>query len=206
MLTEVLVAVTLLAPASSSVPATPQEFSDSLLAAMEFSANAATAAVDLSEGVHIDIAYDLEGVGHVRLAAHAELDGRATFILLVDDITVLDLDGELAGLSEQSWRTFNTEYLETLKPEDAVALFNSLVQVWRTPEVEQALTNAAEAAPPRSVLCDVAGGMSSGAIGGAAGLGCWWFSKKFKTCKKVAPAVGGSIFSYLKDKCEGAQN
>ncbi|MFY0542508.1 hypothetical protein [Nannocystis pusilla] len=41
---------------------------------------------------------------------------------------------------------------------------------------------------------------------GSAGAGCWWFFKKFKTCKTVAASVGGYIFDTIKDKCEGAQN
>ena len=173
---------------------------------MDFSADAVVAAVDFSEGVNIEIAYDLKGVGHVRLAAHGDLDGWATFILLVDDTNILDFGGELAELPEQTWKTLNSEYLATLEHEDAVSLFSSLVQVWTTPEVEQALADAAEAAPPRSLLCDVAGGISAGAIGGTAGAGCWWFFKKFKTCKTVAASVGGYIFDTIKDKCEGAQN
>jgi len=163
-----------------------------------------TAAIDMTEGVHIDVTYELEGVGHVTLAAYGELDGWATFILLVDDTTIFDFGGEMSELSEQM--TFNGEYLATLEHEDGVSLFNSLVQVWTTAEVEQALTDAAEVAPPRSVLCHVAGGLSGGAIGGAAGVGCWWFSKKIKACKNVGLSVGGYIFSYIKDKCEGAQN
>lgn len=207
MLTEFFVAASLLAAsAASPVPATPDEFLDRLQASMDFSAAAVTAAVDLSEGVHIDIAYELAGVGHVRLAAYGELDEQAAVILLVDDTTILDFDGAWNDLPEQIWRAFDTDYLATLDPEKAVALFNSLVQVWTTTEVEQALADAAEAAPPRSVLCNVAGGLSGGTIGGAAGAGCWWFSKKLKTCKQVLVTVTTSIFSYIKDKCEGAQN
>ena len=205
MLTELFIAVSLFAAgASSPVPATPDEFSNSLLAPVDFSG--VTAAVDLSEGVHVDIAYELDGVGHVRLAAHGELDGQATFILLVDDTTILDVGAELAELPEQTWKTLNTEYLATLGHEEVVSLFNSLVQVWTTSEVEQALADAAEAAPSRSVLCDVAGGLSGGSIGVAAGAGCWWFFKKFKTCKKVGVGIATSVFGYIKDKCEGAQN
>lgn len=205
MLGELFIAVSLFAAsASSPAPATPDEFSDSLQAPVDFSA--VTAAVDFSEGVHIDIAYELEDVGRVRLAAYGELDGWATFILLVDDITILDFGGELTELPELAWRALETEYLATIEHEDAVSLFNSLVQVWTTAEVEQALAEAAKAAPPRSVLCDVAGGISGGAIGGAAGAGCWWFTKKFKTCKNVLIGVSTSVFGYIKDKCEGAQN
>lgn len=207
ILTEIFVAASLLAAsAASPTPATPEEFMNRLQAPVDFSADAVTAAVDLSEGVHIDIAYELAGVGHVRLAAHGELDGQATVILLVDDTSILDFDGESAELSEQAWKAFNTDYLATLDHEDAVALLSSLVQVWTTTEVEQALADAAEAAPPRTVLCAVAGGLSGGTIGGAAGAGCWWFSKKLKTCKQVLVTVTTSIFSYIKDKCEGAQN
>ncbi|MFZ6181959.1 hypothetical protein [Nannocystis pusilla] len=207
MLTEFFVTASLLAAsAASPVPATPDEFLDRLQAPVDFSADTLTAAVDLSEGVHIDIAYELAGIGLVRLAADGELDGQATVILLVDDTTILDLAGEWDDLPEQIWKAFNTDYLATLDHEEAVSLFNSLVQVWTTTEVEQALADAAEAAPPRSLLCDVAGGLSAGTIGGAAGAGCWWFSKKLGTCKTVAVTVGGYIFSHIKDKCEGAQN
>lgn len=207
MLTEFFVAASLLAAsAASPVPATPDEFLDRVQAPVDFSADAVTAAVDLSEGVHIDIAYELAGVGHVRLAAHGELDGQAAVILLVDDTIILDFGGEWTELPEQAWKAFNNDYLATLEYEEAVALFNSLVQVWTTTEVEQALADAAEAAPPRSVICDVAGALSAGTIGGAAGAGCWWFSKKLGTCKSVAVSVGGYIFSHIKDKCEGAQN
>ncbi|WP_434422179.1 hypothetical protein [Nannocystis pusilla] len=205
MLTELFIAVSLFAAgASSPAPTTPDEFSNSLQAPMDFSG--VTAAVDLSEGVHVDITYELDGVGHVRLAAQGELDGPATFILLVDDTTILDFGGQLTELPEQTWETFNSEYLATLDHEEAVSLFNSLVQVWATAEVEQALAEAAEAAPSRSVLCDVAGGLSGGSIGVAAGAGCWWFFKKFKTCKKVGVGIATSVFGYIKDKCEGAQN
>ncbi|MFY0538471.1 hypothetical protein [Nannocystis pusilla] len=114
---------------------------------MDFSAGTVTAAVDLSEGVHIDIDYELAGVGHVRLAAYGELDGQAAVILLVDDNTILDLAGEWNDLPEQTWKAFNTDYLATLEYEEAVSLFNSLVQVWTTTKVEQALADAAEAAP-----------------------------------------------------------
>jgi hypothetical protein len=193
-----------LASSAPQKPATPDEFSESIQAPVDFSA--VTAAVDFSEGVHIDVAYELEDVGRVRLAAYGELDGWATFILLVDDTTVLDFGGEVTELPKQTWKTLNTEYLATIEHEDAVSLFNSLAQVWTTPEVEQALAEAAEAAPSRSVLCDVAGGISGGAIGGAAGVGCWWFTKKFKTCKKVGTTLSAAVFGYIKDKCEGAQN
>lgn len=207
MLTGFFVAASLLAAsAASPVPPTPDEFLDRLQASMDFSADAVTAAVDLSEGVHIDIAYEIAGVGHVRLAAHGELDGQAAVILLVDDTIILDFGGEWTELPEQAWKAFNSDYLATLEYEEAVALFNSLVQVWTTTEVEQALADASEAAPPRSVLCNVAGGLSGGTIGGVAGAGCWWFSKKLGTCKNVGATVAGSIFNYIKDKCEGAQN
>ncbi|MCY0991623.1 hypothetical protein OV203_31060 [Nannocystis sp. ILAH1] len=89
---------------------------------MDFSTDAVTAAVDLSEGVHIDIDYELAGVGHVRLAAHGELDGQAAVILLVDDTTILDFGGEWTELPEQTWKAFNTDYLATLDPEEAVSL------------------------------------------------------------------------------------
>ncbi|MDC0715669.1 hypothetical protein [Nannocystis bainbridge] len=171
--------------ASNPAHVTPGEFSESLRAPVDFSADAVIAAFDFSEGLNIEIAYALKGVGHVRLAAHGELDGGATFILLVDDTTILDFDGELTGLPEQSLKTLNTEYLATLEREEVVSLFNSLVQVWTTSEVEQALADAAEAAPSRSVSCDVAGGLSGGSIGVATGAGCWWFFKKFKTCKRL---------------------
>ncbi|MCY0987247.1 hypothetical protein OV203_08945 [Nannocystis sp. ILAH1] len=55
-------------------------------------------------------------------------------------------------------------------------------------------------------VCDVASGLSGGTIGVATGAGCWWFFKKFKTCKKVGVGVATSVFGYIKDKCEGAQN
>ncbi|MCY1012272.1 hypothetical protein OV079_43410 [Nannocystis pusilla] len=184
MLTEFFVAASLLAAsAASPVPATPDEFLDRVQAPVDFSADAVTAAVDLSEGVHIDIAYELAGVGHVRLAAHGELDGQAAVILLVDDTIILDFGGEWTELPEQAWKAFNNDYLATLEYEEAVALFNSLVQVWTTTEVEQALADAAEAAPPRSVICDVAGALSAGTIG-----------------ELPEPAAGGSPRSLVRAK------
>lgn len=197
MFSELCIAASLFA-ASSPTPATPDQFSDSLQTTVDVSADAVTAAADLAEGAHIDIAHEFADVGHARLAAHGELDGWATFIL--------DLGGEWTELLEQSRRTFKTEHLATHEHEHAATLFNGLVQVGTTAEVEQALAEAAEVSLSRRVLCNVAGGLSGGAIGAGAGAGCYWFSKKLDTCRNVMFGVTTSVFGYIKDKCEGAQN
>ncbi len=87
---------------------------------------------------------------------------------------ILDFGGELAEQPEQTWKTLNTEYLDTPVTRTPSALI-SLVQVWT---IARGRGRRYSEAPRRraplalTVLCDVAGGLGGGTIGVATGAGC----------------------------------
>lgn len=158
------------------------------------------AAVDVNDGVDIEVSYNLRRVGAVSIAAHGDDDGSGHGQVVVGNHIVAEF--KLAR-GTVSWKTVD---FTSFRPKQAKAIAASVVQVWHEDVIAEALTGSTESSEARSLKCVIAGGIAGATAGILVGATCGIFIKNPVTCGKAGGGAYGYASFYVANKCSGAQN
>jgi hypothetical protein len=177
-------------------PTTPEEFLDSLQPPVTF--ENVRPVVELRDGIHLELDYDLPEVDPISIAAHTDDGGSGVGLVTVGERVVGELrfaEGSVA------WATAD---FSDLSPAQAHAVAASIVQVWHEEAVTEAFTVAT--VDDRDLKCKVAGSLVGATAGILVGATCGIFLKSPTGCGKAAGTAFGYASFYISDKCNGAQN
>lgn len=149
--------------------------------------------LDLSDGVSLEVEYDLPEVGRVTMDVSGEVDGPGYGAVMLGDAILAEVwfrDGRVAEEATD---------LAGLRPAQAHAVAASVVQVWEAANFTEALDDS------RDLKCTVAGGIAGATAGTLVGGSCFLFFKK-KMCGTAGTTVAKYVSGWIADKCNGAQN
>ncbi|MBZ5710107.1 hypothetical protein [Nannocystis pusilla] len=149
--------------------------------------------LDLSDGVRLEIAYELPAVGLVSLDVSGEEDGPGYGAVMLGDAVLAEVwfrDGHLAAEATD---------LAGLEPAQALAVAASVAQVWQEANFTGTFDDS------RDLKCTVAGGIAGATAATLVGGSCFLLTKK-KQCGSAGTFVAQKVFGWITDKCNGAQN
>lgn len=184
------------ASASSAVPTTPNEFSDSLQAPVAL--ENVRPVVELRDGIRLEVSYDLQEVGRVSIAVHTDDDGSGSGLVAVGEAVVAELRFTEGSVTREA------ADFSVLGSAQAHTVAASFVQIWHEDAVIEAFTVAT--VDDRDLKCKVAGALAGATAGVLVGASCGIFFKSPTGCGKAAGTAFGYASFYITDKCNGAQN
>jgi hypothetical protein len=179
---------------SAPVPPTPDDFRAVLEAPAPL--ENVQAVVDFSDGVNLEVNYNLRGVGVVSFAVHTDDAGSGLGLVAVGETVVAELRFDRGAVA---WET--TDF-SALSPAQSHAVAASIMQVWDENVVTEALTVATV---DRDFKCKVAGTIAGATAGIMVGVSCGIFFKSPTGCGKAAGTAGGYVGFHITNKCNGAQ-
>ncbi|MFY0539814.1 hypothetical protein [Nannocystis pusilla] len=125
--------------------------------------------MELSEGIRLEVSYDLQEVGRVSIALHTDDDGSGVGIVAIGETVIAELR---FAEGSPAWETAD---FSALDPAQVHAVVASIVQVWHEDAVLVAFTVAT--VDDRDFKCKVAGSLAGATAGILVGAGCGIFSR-----------------------------
>lgn len=154
----------------------------------------------MSDGVDLELSYNLARVGNVSIAVHGDDDGAGHGEVLLGAKVVAEF--ELAG-DAVVWERVD---FSGFRPDQVEAVAASVAQVWHENQVEDALAaTIVEPLEARDFKCSVAGAIAGATAGILVGGSCG-ILLKHPGCSKAAGTAYGYASFYITNKCNAGQN